>query len=154
MTPSINNAVRVAQGERQRQNKLQKREKEPQSLKFTMCKHKYAKPSYCLQCSPWNACACGSKRHKRFCCETKWNEFGRKSKQQNSPASATSTEPAEVAKPAKFFEPAESAEPQPAVEPEHAAPTQKMRKVVIGNTELQVENGATLTIAGISVTIG
>ena len=150
MTPSINNAVRVAQSERQRQNKLQKREKEPQSLKFTMCKHKYAKPSYCLQCSPWNACACGSKRHKRFCCEKNgWNQFGKTSQQQNSPAaSATSTEPA------KFFEPAKSAKPQPAVEPEHAAPAQKMRKVVIGNTELQVENGATLTIAGISVTIG
>ena len=44
--------------------------------------------------------------------------------------------------------------PQPEAKPESTEHAPKMRKVMIGSTEFQVENGVTLTIAGIPVTIG
>ena len=87
-----------------------------------LCPHGYIKPSYCLQCSPENICVCGSGSHRRYCCANqRWNKFGRN--KQTQPAAAA-----------------------PAPEP-----AQKMRRVMVGAVEVMVEDGATLTIAGVPI---
>ena len=106
--------------------------------KQQQCVHGYSKRFFCLDCHPSNVCKCGSGKHRVFCCED-----SRKRKKYPN------TEP----QPSQPSQPTPS-NPQPEAKPESTEPAPKMRKVMIGSTEFQVENGVTLTIAGIPVTIG
>ena len=96
-----------------------------------LCPHGYRKYSFCLDCTPSSACPCGSKKHRKYCCENEqWNKFGRK---QADEQPAAASEPA----------------PAPAPAPE---PAKKMHKVMVGAVEMMVEHGATMTIAGVPIT--
>ena len=116
-TPEVRNA-------RERESRRKKKRK------IVLCPHGYTRRSACLKCTPSNACACGSKVHRIYCCERgHWNAFGRnsfggKEAQKSAPAA-----------------------PAPAPEP-----AKKMRKVTVGAVEMMVEDGATLTIAGVPIT--
>ena len=101
----------------------------------SLCAHGYAKTSFCLDCTPSSACRCGSKKHKYYCCDARWNAFGR-NKADKQPAPVAAAEP-----------PAAAAEPPAAPEP-----AKKMRKVMVGTVEIMVEDGATMTIAGVPIT--
>ena len=74
--------------------------------------------------------------HRRYCCDRgRWNGFGRKPPNAQNGQNTQN----ETAAPA----PAETAAP---------APAKKMRRVTVGAVEMMVEDGATLTIAGVPIT--
>lgn len=120
--------------------------------KYVLCEHGYMKHAFCLECTPSNVCACGSKIHRNYCCEKgTWSNFGRNKEPKKSAAAAEpEPAPAPVA-PAqmsqKAYVLANNAEPAPRPEP-----AKTMRKVMFGEVEMMVENGATMTIAGVPIT--
>ena len=121
------------------------------------CAHGYLNPgASCVGCYPHLVCKCGSGIHKHSCCYG-LELFKKRLQRVKQNSESLTADPPKAAKSPKAAEPphlpkaAESPHPPKAAEPPE--PPKKMRKVVIGGVEMQVEEGSTMTIGGVSVVL-
>ena len=107
------------------------------------CPHGYVHKTSCIECNPQHKCACGSGIHRSNCCEGleafKKRHAARMAKLQGK------------AQPPKPPPPAEGPKQTGKTYAKIVEPPQKMRKVVIANVEMLVEEGSTITIGGVPV---
>ena len=117
-----------------------------QTHKKARCQHGLIRPnSHCIQCNPDLKCSCGSNVHRVKCCHGlelfKKRQAARMVHKGQQPQGPSITQPS-------LPPPPPPSAPLPA-----ESPPKKMRKVIVGGVEMQVEKGSTMTIGGVSVVL-
>ena len=114
------------------------------------CAHGYTNAfKQCIECNPRLKCVCGSGTHRIQCCYGlelfKKRHAARMAHKGQQPQGPSISPP-----PLQPLPPPPA--PLPLAQPEEPPP--KMRKVMVGGIEMQVEEGSTMTIGGVSVVLG
>lgn len=125
-----------------------------------LCAHGYRFRYYCISCSPENACPCGSNKHFKSCCE-----HLRQKQLKHFTTFSKHCFKNKVFEGSQFekdihqltYSQGNSSSVQPPPPPplsSSSEPVKKMQKVILGGVEMQVEEGSTMTIGGVSVVLG